>query len=129
MTKPASGSRKPSLRPRSGRAWSWGGSPQGIFAPDAADQPTPAPTNRPAAGSLSQADAERAEEARRALDAVQRDSHLLGGSAMARVAEHFSGGDAPEGDRIEVWGRRIGRILSLAFALYLVSWLYAWFTR
>lgn len=77
----------------------------------------------------SRREAERAEEARRALEAVKRDSHLLGGSAMARAAEHFSGGDAPPEDRIEVWGRRIGRVLSLVFALYLVSWLFDWFTR
>lgn len=89
----------------------------------------PAPTDPAGNGPLSKRDAARAEEARLALDAVKRDSHLLGGSAMARAAEHFSGGDAPPDDPIEIWGRRIGRGLSLVFALYLVSWLFDWFTR
>ncbi len=78
---------------------------------------------------LSPRDAERAAEARRALDDVSRDSAPLGASAMARAAEHFSAKDAPEGDAIELWGRRIGRVLSLLFALYLVTWLVEWFSR
>ncbi len=35
------------------------------------------------------------------------------GSSMARAADHFAGKDAPEGDAVELWGRRIGRSLSL----------------
>jgi hypothetical protein len=93
------------------------------------DQPDSARDQQPARLPESARDAERAEEARRALDAVKRDSHLLGSSAMARAADHFSGGDAPPGGRIEIWGRRIGRGLSLIFALYLVGWLLDWFAR
>ena len=74
-------------------------------------------------------EAARAAEAQAALDRVKRDSESLLGSSMGRAAEHFSGGDAPEGDKIELWGRRIGRVLSLAFALYLVTWLVDWFQR
>jgi len=78
---------------------------------------------------LSPRDAQRAEEARRALEQVDRESTTVGGSALARAADHFSAKDAPKGDAIELWGLRIGRILSLVFALYLVAWLMDWFSR
>ena len=42
---------------------------------------------------------------------------------MNRAAQHFSGADAPEGDRIELWGRRIGRSLSLLGVVVLAWWL------
>ena len=42
---------------------------------------------------------------------------------MGRAAEHFSGADAPEGDRIELWGRRIGRFMSLIGVVVLAWWL------
>jgi hypothetical protein len=77
----------------------------------------------------SQRDAERSHEARQALDRVQRESGLLGSSELARAARHFGGADAPAGDRIEVWGRRIGRTLGLIFVLYLITWLVDWFSR
>jgi hypothetical protein len=74
-------------------------------------------------------DAARAEEARRALAAVERESGTVGASALARVVRHLGAADAPANDPIEVWGRRIGRVLSLLFALYLVTWLVDWFGR
>ena len=74
-------------------------------------------------------DTERSHEARQALDRVQRESGLLGSSELARAARHFAGADAPAGDRIEVWGRRIGRTLGLIFVLYLLVWLVDWFGR
>lgn len=68
-------------------------------------------------------EAARAAEAQAALDRVKRDSESLLGSSMGRAAEHFSGGDAPEGDKIELWGRRIGRSLSLVGVVVLAWWL------
>jgi tetrahydromethanopterin S-methyltransferase subunit G len=65
---------------------------------------------------------ERERRAKGALDRVDRDSETLGGSGIARagrrLGRHFSGGDAPveadgAADWAEVWGRRIGRALSL----------------
>jgi hypothetical protein len=65
---------------------------------------------------------ERQKEAKAALDRVARDSETLGGSSLSRLGRragnHFAGRDAvgeAEGgtDPIEVWGRRIGRALSL----------------
>ena len=66
---------------------------------------------------------EREREAREALERVRRDSETIGSSSLARagqhLGDHFSGRDAvgeAEGggtDPVEVWGRRIGRGLSL----------------
>ncbi|MCO5091136.1 hypothetical protein [Bosea sp. (in: a-proteobacteria)] len=68
-------------------------------------------------------EAARAAESRAALDRARRDSETLLGSSMGRAAGHFSGADAPEGDRIELWGRRIGRALSLIGVVVLAWWL------
>jgi hypothetical protein len=76
-------------------------------------------------------DEERQEEARRALDRAARDAETVGTSALARagrhVTDHFAGRDAanePEGpDPIEIWGRRIGRALSLVGVVVLTVWL------
>jgi hypothetical protein len=73
------------------------------------------------------------EEARAVLDRVARDSETVGGSAISRVGrrlgDHFSARDAMgagergQTDRIELWGRRIGRCLSLIGVVLLAFWL------
>ena len=79
-------------------------------------------------------DEERRREALRTLDTL-RESDTFATSALARTArratDHFAARDAMKDavtedgsvDRIELWGRRIGRALSLigfvAFAVYL----------
>lgn len=81
--------------------------------------------NRPQTGSPANeppppADA-TARAAREELAALAREP-ALGGSALAaasrRAVRHFAGEDAGEApgaaDGIEIWGRRIGRLLSLA---------------
>ncbi|MDK9695187.1 MAG: hypothetical protein OEL76_02210 [Siculibacillus sp.] len=73
-------------------------------------------------------EAERKRASEAALAGVVRDSEVVGTSAFARMARHtgerleahFGGGDADPDDRVEVWGRRIGRILGLIFAAALV---------
>ena len=65
----------------------------------------------------------RAAEAQAALDRVRRDSESLLGSSMGRAADHFGAKDAPEGDKVELWGRRIGRSLSLLGVVVLAWWL------
>ncbi|MBX9739387.1 MAG: hypothetical protein K2X62_04920 [Beijerinckiaceae bacterium] len=77
---------------------------------------------------------QRAQDARRALDArrtLEEMSSASGGvfeSALQRGADHFAGRDAPAEDRVEVWGRRIGRLLGLAFLiLLLVNLATGWF--
>ena len=78
-------------------------------------------------------EAREASEAREALERVQRDTETLGSSALARMGrragDHFGGRDAvgsgEDGgtDPIELWGRRIGRILSLVGVVLLGLWL------
>ena len=67
-------------------------------------------------------EAEREREAREALERVARESETIGSSSLGRVGrrvgDHFAARDAvgeAEGgtDPIELWGRRIGRTLSL----------------
>ena len=65
----------------------------------------------------------REAEAKAALERVKRDSETLLGSSRRRAAQHFSGADAPEGAKIELWGRRIGRSLSLLGVVVLAWWL------
>jgi hypothetical protein len=74
-----------------------------------------------------------AAEAREALERVRRDTETLGSSALARMGrqagEHFSAKDAvgsADGggtDPVELWGRRIGRALSLIGVVILTIWL------
>jgi ferric-dicitrate binding protein FerR (iron transport regulator) len=77
-------------------------------------------------------DQEREREAREALERVRRDTETVGSSALARMSrraqDHFGGSDAPAGqdgavDPVELWGRRIGRALSLVGVVVLTLWL------
>jgi hypothetical protein len=80
---------------------------------------------------VSEREDARAREARDALERVRRDSESVGTSALARASrrfgDHVSARDAvgeAEGGRtdpIELWGRRIGRGLSVIGAL-LLAW-------
>lgn len=67
------------------------------------------------------------DEARRALSRVEAESETLLGSATSRMSSHaqrhFGAADKDQGDRIEVWGTRIGRLAGLAFAIGLVIYL------
>lgn len=73
-------------------------------------------------------EAERKREADAALERVARDSETLGTSSLARsgrrAGDHFLARDATlEGaDPVEVWGRRIGRSLSLV-GVVVLAWL------
>jgi hypothetical protein len=76
---------------------------------------------------------DREREAREALERVRRDSETLGSSALARMGrragDHFGGkdavgsGDDGNTDPVELWGRRIGRGLSLVGVVILGLWL------
>lgn len=77
-------------------------------------------------------DQDREREAREALERVQRDTDSVGSSSLARMTrraqDHFSGRDAigaddGETDPVELWGRRIGRVLSLIGVIVLAIWL------
>ena len=76
---------------------------------------------------------DREREAKEALERVARDSETVGASALARagrrLGDHFAARDAigaAEGggtDPVEIWGRRIGRGLSLVAVVALAWWL------
>lgn len=76
---------------------------------------------------------DREAQSREALDRVARETETLGASSLARAShklgDHFIGRDAvgeAEGggtDPIELWGRRIGRGISVLLALVLTGWL------
>lgn len=78
-------------------------------------------------------EAARAAEARRALERVERETETIGRSSGAkigrRMADHFAARDAQGGapggetDPIEVWGKRIGRLLAVPFFVFLLVWL------
>jgi hypothetical protein len=76
---------------------------------------------------------EQDRESREALERVERDSETVGASSLARIGHrvqgHFAGKDAVgagehgDTDPIELWGRRIGRALSLVGVVILALWL------
>jgi hypothetical protein len=79
---------------------------------------------------------ERQREALATARSLADDRSTLASSAMAaaaqRASDHFTAQDAAadeEGDRIELWGRRIGRALSLAAFLGLSVYLYLNYVR
>jgi hypothetical protein len=67
-------------------------------------------------------DEARAHEAKAILDRVNREQEGVLTSSMARASDHFGARDADPDDKIEVWGRRIGRGLSLVGVIVL-GWL------
>ena len=80
---------------------------------------------------MAQSSHEREEARRRdALASLrtlgERDTFVT--SALARTAQrasdHFAAKDAAGEDRVELWGRRIGRALSLAGFVALAIYLY-----
>src|SRR5437773_4461607 len=86
-------------------------------------------------GNPHERDEERRREALRTLDAL-RESDTFATSALARTArrasDHFTARDATKDavmedgsvDKIELWGRRIGRALSLVGFIALAIYLY-----
>jgi hypothetical protein len=72
-------------------------------------------------------DAERRRAALRDLERAGEQSDMVFSSAVKRAAEracdHFTATDADSDERIEVWGRRIGRALSLLAVLALAYYL------
>lgn len=72
-------------------------------------------------------------EAEQTLDRLRRDGGMFSTSALRRVAAHLTARDTvgPDGrtDAIELWGRRIGRILSLAGVVVLAIYLYWTYLR
>lgn len=81
-------------------------------------------------GTGTERDDARREKALADLARVSDGSEVVGTSAFSRTANraarHFAGADADPEDRIEVWGRRIGRTLGFGFLIFLA--VYLWLT-
>ena len=71
---------------------------------------------------MTEAERRRAEAARAAIERADREVESLLTPSIRRAAAHFAARDADPADRIEVWGRRIGRSLSVlgVVALFLL---------
>lgn len=78
-------------------------------------------------------DKAREDEARRTLERAATDSEVIGQSTLARTVNraraHMTAEDADAEDRVEVWGRRTGRALSLIVFLVLAAWLVGYLSR
>lgn len=75
----------------------------------------------------------REDEARKVIERVERDSEIVGRSSFVRAAgkarDHLTATEAEADDPVEVWGRRVGRILSVIAFIGLALWLLAYLTR
>ena len=69
----------------------------------------------------------RAEESKKILERVARESETVGTSSFTRTADrlrgHFGAEDADQERWAEVWGTRIGRTLGALFFIGLVIYL------
>lgn len=62
------------------------------------------------------------------LARLQGEGDALGG-LFGRAHDHFGAAETPAGDKIELWGRRIGRALSAVVFVALAVYLYATYAR
>ncbi|WP_246226198.1 MULTISPECIES: hypothetical protein [Chelativorans] len=70
-------------------------------------------------------DEQAQEESRRILERVDRESDLFMRMA-SRARDHLTASEAQSEDWTELWGRRIGRVLGVLFALALIIWLWSY---
>lgn len=63
----------------------------------------------------------REAESRRILASVNDEMQVSG--LAHRVGNHFAAREADQNDTVEVLGRRIGRVFSLALCIGLIVWL------
>lgn len=72
-------------------------------------------------------------ESEQILERVAQDSESIGTSSFTRTAnritDHLSAAEADENDWAELWGRRIGRGLSVIAFIALAIWLLGYLTR
>ena len=76
---------------------------------------------------MTKSDRKPKEDAERILKRVEQESEVLGASSMRRTADHIKNHigakDADQDDWSEVWGARLGRVLSIIFFIFLVVYL------
>ena len=96
-------------------------------------------TYAPAMPSTHERDEARRREALQTLQGLERGTPTFAGSSLShaarRAADHFAGkdavgaGEAGATDPVELWGRRIGRGLSLIGVIGLAVYLYLTYLR
>lgn len=59
-------------------------------------------------------------ESKRIIRRVGQESEA---TMATRIRRHMSGADADPDDWVEIWGTRVGRVLSVVLAAVLVWWL------
>lgn len=72
------------------------------------------------------------QDALKELDRLRQGGETFLGATTGmarRVGDHLAGKDAEPSDRIEVWGRRIGRILGVLAVIALAFHLYFTYVR
>lgn len=79
---------------------------------------------------MADKDAKNRRESQRILARIAQESDpsgSLAARAARRVQDHVSAVDADQGDKVELWGTRIGRVLGLVLLVVLVYWFYSFF--
>lgn len=67
---------------------------------------------------------ERDAESRRIIKRVGEETEAsMAGRAARRARDHLAGKDADQEDWAELWGTRIGRVLSIALLIAALGWL------
>jgi hypothetical protein len=56
---------------------------------------------------------DRSGESRRIIERAERDAQNLFTASIRRAGRHFAAAEVDPSDKVELWGRRIGRGLSL----------------
>lgn len=73
------------------------------------------------------------QESKKIIDRVQRESDIIGNSALVRTAErardHLAAKDMDEKDDVEIWGTRVGRGLAVIAFVGLAIWLFNYLSR
>lgn len=85
----------------------------GLATPDSPDHPVPRAPN-----AAAEAAAERNRQAASALHRVERESETLASSTLPRAGMRADEDDADEA--VVRWGKRLGRSLGIAVALFLL---------
>ncbi len=68
-------------------------------------------------------DQARQDAARKEIERLGREGDALG-LLLRRAGAHFGAADHAGSDPIELWGRRIGRLLAVAVCVALCAYLY-----
>ncbi|UUP17427.1 hypothetical protein [Nitratireductor thuwali] len=66
---------------------------------------------------------DRRNESEGILDRVNREVESR--PLIDRTKKHFKADDAPEDDWAELWGRRIGRVLSVVLVILVIGWIFS----